>query len=249
MIITKEEELLILRENAKVHKIVFENIKANLKPWISARDIDKLAGDICKEHWVLAGFKWVYWFPANVCISINDIVVHWVPTKKMIFKEWDVVKIDFWIKDKKIGVNTDAAFTQIIWEWPHDPEVEKFLRVNQEALMKGIAKATVWNKVWDIWAAIQEHIEKNWFHIVKDLTGHWVWYKLHEKPYIYNYGKAWTWEVLKNWQVLAIEPIVWFSSWKIIDKWAWEIYIADGSLWAQFEHTIVVREWYPEIIV
>jgi len=249
MIITKDEELKILKENAKVHKIVFDNIKANLLPWINARDIDKLAWDICKEHDVLCWFKWVYDFPANLCMSVNDVAVHWLPSKKIVFKEWDVVTIDFWVKDKKIWINTDAAFTVIIWEGPHDPEIERFLRVNQEALMKWIAKAVVWNRVWDIWHAIQTHIESNWFHVVKDLTWHWLWYELHEKPYIYNYWKPWTWPILKANQLLAIEPIMWFSSWKISDRWWWEIYIADWSLWSQFEHTIIVKEWYPEIII
>ncbi len=249
-VIRTEKEIEQLRRNAIVHKKVFEEIKKVLKPWISAYDIDKLAWDICKKYNVLAWFKWVYGFPANICISINDVVVHWVPTKKMIFKKWDVVKFDFWVKDKNIWINTDAAITLIVWEWPHDPLVEKFLRVNQEALMKWVAKCIVWNRTWDIGYAIQKHVEENWFHIVRDLTGHGIGYKLHEKPYIYNYWKPGTWELLKKNMSLAIEPIVWMTTWEIKEvEWKFEIYMADWWLWSQFEHTIIVKEAYPEIIV
>lgn len=247
--IKTQKEIEVLKENAKVHKEVFENIKKIISPWITWYQIDSLCENICNKYNVECWFKWVYWFPANICVSINDCVVHGVPTKKMVLKDGDVVKFDFWVKDKKFWLNTDAAFTLIVWDGPHDLEVEKFLKIWQEALYKWLTKAVVWNRVWDISNAIQKHVESNWFFIVKDLTWHAVWYTLHEKPYIPNYWKSWTWELLKENMTLAIEPIIWFSSWKIFDKWWFEIYIQDGSLWVQFEHTIVVKNGYPEILV
>lgn len=249
MAVKTEKELEIMRENAKIHKEVFDEIKKMAKPWVSGYDVDKLCWDIAKKYDVLCWFKGVYNFPANICISINDCVVHGVPSRKMIFEEWDVVKFDFWIKDKKYWLNTDSAFTMIIWDWPHDLEVEKFLQVSKEALYKWIAKAVPWNRIWDIWAAIQQYVESNWYHVVKDLTWHGIWYNLHEKPYIPNYGKPWTGELLKENMTLAIEPIVWYSSGKIVDWDGFEIYIADWSLWAQFEHTICIKPGYPEIII
>lgn len=248
-VIKNERELNIIRENAKIHKEVFEEIKKMAKPGVTGYDIDKLCLDICNKYNVLCWFKGVYGFPAHLCISVNSCVVHWVPSKKMIFQYGDVVKFDFWVKDKKHGLNTDAAFTMIIWEWPHSLEVQKFLQVSEEAVYKWIAKAIVWNRVGDISNAIQKYVESHGYHIVKDLTWHAIWYELHEKPYIPNYGPAWKWEILKENMTLAIEPIIWFSSGKIIDKWWFELYIADGSLWAQFEHTIVVKSNYPEIII
>ena len=242
-------ELDLMRSNAKVHKIVFDEIKKLAMPWVSAWEIDQLCLNICNRYNVLPWFRGVYWFPANICISINDAVVHGVPTKKMIFRDWDVVKFDFWVKDKELWLNTDAAFTMIIWE-SKDREVERFLKVNEEALYKWIAKAIPWNRVWDIGHAIASHVEKNWFHIVKDLTWHWIGYKLHEKPYIPNFGKPGTWELLTPWMTLAIEPIIWFSTWKIKEvQWKWEIFMADDWLGSQFEHTILIRDWYPEIII
>ncbi len=249
MIIQNQRELDILRENWKIHKEIFEEIKKMVTVWTRWSDVDELCQTLCNKYWVLPWFKWVYWFPANICISVNSAVVHWLPTKKMVFKEWDVVKFDFWVKDKRIWINTDSAFTMIIGDWPKDSEVVRFIKCNEEALLKGIAAAKVWNRVWDIWNAIQTTVESAWFHIVRDLTWHALWYNLHEKPYIYNYWIKGNWQILREWQVLAIEPIIWFSSWKVSDKWGWEIYIADWSLGSQAEHTIVVREWYPEIIV
>jgi len=244
-----EAELQILRANAVVHKLVFEEIKKRAKPWVTWAEINDLCGEICQKHWVLCGFKGVYNFPANICISINSCVVHGVPSKKMIFQAWDVIKFDFGVKDKKIWINTDAAFTMIIGDGPHPLEIQKFLKVSEEALYKWIAKAVVWNRVGDIGFAIQTHIESHGYRIVRDLTWHAVGYSLHETPYIPNFGIPHTWEILKENMTLAIEPIIGFSSGKIIEKGGFEIYIADGSLWAQFEHTIVVKSGYPEIIV
>jgi methionyl aminopeptidase len=244
-----QNELQVMRENGKIHKEVFEAIKKFVKPWVSGYDVDKLCGDICNKYHVLCWFKWVYKFPANLCISVNSCVVHGVPSKKMIFQEWDVVKFDFWVKDKKYWLNTDAAFTLIVWEWPHSFEVKKFVQVCEEALYKWIAKAIVWNRIWDIGHAIAKHVESHWYHIVKDLTGHGVGHELHEKPFIPNFGQVGKWDILKENMTLAIEPIIWFSSGKIINRWWFEIYIADGSLGWQFEHTIVVKPNYPEIIV
>lgn len=249
VLIKNERELEVMRENAKIHKEVFEEIKKMVRPWVTGYDVDKLCWDICEKYNVLCGFRWVYGFPANICISVNDCVVHGIPSKKMVFKNGDVVKFDFWVKDKKHWLNTDAAFTMIIGDGPHSLEVEKFLKVSQEALYKWIAKATVWNRVGDIWNAIQKHIESHGFHVIKDLTGHSIGYNLHEQPYIPNFGKAGAGEILKENMTLAIEPIVWFGSGKIKDKWGFEIYVADGSLGAQFEHTIVVKPGYPEIII
>lgn len=245
----QKKEIEMLRENAKVHKIVFDEIKKKAKPWVSSWEIDEMCWKICKEFGFLPAFKWVYWFPANICISVNDAVVHWVPNKKTIFQKWDVVKFDFWVKDKKYWVNTDAAFSMIIGDGSHDKKIEKFLKVNEEALYKGIEQARDWNTTWDIGYAIQKHVESSWFYIIKDLTGHGIGKTIHEKPYIYNYGKPHSWEKIKAWMLLAIEPIIGFSSWEIYDKGWWEIYVKNKSLWSQFEHTILITDWYPEIII
>jgi len=244
-----EKEIEVLKSNAKVHKKVFNEIKKIIKPWLKAIDIDKLCWDIAKKHGVLCWFKWVYNFPANICISVNNVVVHWLPRKDIIFKNWDLVTFDFWIKDKKYWVNTDAAFSVIIWWEDKNPIWAKLIEANKKALYAWIAQAKVWNRVWDISEAIEKEIVWAWFKVVKDLTWHAIWKWLHEKPYIPNFWKAWTWAKLQKGMTLAIEPILWQTCGEIYDEGDWEIYIEDWSLWSQYEHTILITDWEPEIIV
>lgn len=249
MKILNKKEVQIMRENAKVHKLVFEEIRKILKDGCTAIEINELCWKIAKEHNVLCGFKWVYGFPDNICISVWDVVVHWRARKDLIFRDWDLVTFDFGIKDKKIGINTDAAFTVIIWWKDKNPEWAKLIQVNKNALYAGIKAAKAGNKIGDISSAIQKEIEKEWFFVVKDLTWHAVWYKLHDKPYIPNYWKAGKWQIIKEWMTLAIEPILWQFSWKIVDEWDWEIFIEDWSLGSQYEHTILITNWEAEIII
>ena len=244
-----KQEIEQLRKNAKVHKIIFDEIKKIIKPWLDVIKIDEICNKISKDNNVLCGFKWVYNFPDNICISINDVVAHWRPRKWLILKSWDLLNVDFWIKDKKFQVNTDSGFSVIVWWDDKNIIWAKMIDTNKKALIAGIKMAKVWNTIWDISFAIQKEIEWAWFKVVRDLTGHAVWKKIHEKPYIPNYWKPWTWIKLVKWMTLAIEPILWETSWEIIDKWDWEVYIKDGSLWCQYEHTILITDWDAEIIV
>jgi len=245
----KKQEIERLRQNAKIHKKIFDEIKKVLKPWINSMQIEKICWEIAKKNWVLCGFKWVYGFPNNICISINNVVVHWRPRNDLVFKEWDLATFDFWIKDKVFWVNTDSAFSVIIWWNDKNPIWAKLIKANKKALYAWIKKAKVWNTIWDISYAIWKEIEWAWFKVVKDLTWHAIWKKLHEKPYIPNFWKPWTWPKIKKWMVVCIEPILWETSWEIIDKDDWEIYIKDWSLGCQYEHTILITDWEPEIIV
>jgi methionyl aminopeptidase len=137
----------------------------------------------------------------------------------------------------------------IVWDPDKYPEKKEFLRVGEKALKKWLEQAVAGNRVWDIGAAIEKYVLKHGYHIIRELTGHGVWKTLHEQPYIYNYGTAWTGARLKAGMTLAIEPILGFSSWQITDQWDWEIYVADGSIGCQFEHCILITDWEPEIIV
>ncbi len=244
-----EKELQQLRENAKVHEEVFREAKKHLIEWNSADQVDMVVKKICEKYWVLAWFHNFHGYPSYCCINVNDIVVHGIPRKEIIFKDGDLVTFDFWVKDTKYGVNTDAAFSIIIgWD---DKNIigANMIKANKKALYAGIKMCRAWNKVWDVWSVIQAEIEDAGFHIIKDLTGHGLWKTLHEKPYMYNYGKPWTGEILKKWMLLAIEPIIWETSGKMRDSGDWEIYVKDGSLWCQYEHTILITDGDPEIIV
>lgn len=244
-----KKEVQIMRENAKVHKIVFEEIRKILKDGTTAIEINDLCWKIAKQHWVICGFKWVYDFPDNICISVNDVVVHGRARKWLVFHDGDLVTFDFGIKDKKVWINTDAAFTTIIGWKDKNPLWAKLIQANKDALYAWIAKARAWNKVWDISAAIEKEIISAGFHVLKDLTWHAIWYGLHEKPYIPNYWIAWTGPTLKAWMTLALEPILAVGTDKIVDEWDWEIFTEDWSLWSQYEHTILITDGDPEIII
>ena len=244
-----KKEISIMKSNAKIHKKVFDEIRKITQAGTSAKQIDTLCHQIAKKHNVLCGFKWVYGFPNNICISVNDVVVHGRARDGLVFQNWDLVTFDFGIKDKGVWINTDAAISIVVW-WDHtNPIAAKMIEVNKQALYAWIEQARAGNKVWDISAAIQNKIESGWFKVVRDLSGHAIGKKLHEKPYIYNYGTPGTWEILKKWMTLAIEPILWETSGQIVDEWDWEIYIKDGSLWCQYEHTILITDWEAEIII
>ncbi len=245
-----KKELEIMRRNAKVHKKVFEKIRQIAKAGTRAKEIDDLAANMCADAGVVSAFTGVYGYKYALQTSINDVVVHGRPLPDIVFQEWDVVTFDFGVKDKKHGICTDAAFTMIIGDSQKYPEKKKFLEVGKKALEKWLEQAKAGNTVWDIGHAIQTYVEKHGYHIIRDLTGHGVGKTLHEEPYIYNYGTPGTGPKLKAGMTLAIEPIIWFSSGKIVDQWDWEIYVADGSIWCQFEHTVLIKQHgEPEIIV
>ncbi len=238
-----------MRKNAKIHKKIFDKIIKITKPWTVSNEINDMCWEIAKKYWVLCWFKWVYGFPDNICISINNEVVHGRASRNIIFKEGDLVTFDFWIKDKWLKINTDAAISIIVWWDKKNPKWARLIEVNKKALYAWIKVAKDWAFTWDIWAAIQTEIESNGFFVVKDLTGHAIWKKLHDKPYIPNFWTIWKWTKLKAWMTLAIEPILGQTSGKIVDDWWWEIFIEDWSLGCQYEHTILITENEAEIII
>lgn len=244
-----KKELEIMRKNGKIHNNIFTAIKQMLAPWVCAKEVDDLALKMCNQAWVLSAFTWVYNYKYTLQTSVNDVVVHGRPLESIIFQEWDVVTIDFWVKDKKYGICTDAAFTMLIWDEEKFPKKAAFLQVWETALKIALEHAIAWKRVWDIWNAVESYVTAHWYHIIRELTGHGVGKTLHEHPYIYNYGEPGQWAKLKEGMTIAIEPILWFSSGNIVDHWDWEIYIDDGSIGCQFEHTVLITDWKPEIIV
>lgn len=242
-------ELEILRKNGQIHKKIFEEIRPQLIAGNNAKQIDSLALKLCRSYGVLSAFTGVYGYKYTLQTSINNVVVHGRPLESLVFENGDVVTVDFGVKDSKYGICTDAAFTVIIWDPEQYPERKKFLETGKKALEMALTVARAGNTVGDIGHIIEKTVKAGWYHIVKELTGHGVGKSLHEEPYVYNYGTPGKWPKLKAGMTLAIEPIVGFSSGQIVDKWDWEIYIADGSLGCQFEHTILITEGDPEIIV
>lgn len=243
-------ELEQMRRNAKVHKKVLDTIREVVKPGMTAWEIDRLAGKITRDAGMICAFRGQYWFPGNICISVNDVIAHGVPYDDLVFKEWDLVNFDFWVKDKQLWIYTDSGITLVIGGEDKNPVWADMIEVTKKALYAGILKATAWNTIWDIWAAIQEVIDASPYHIVRDLSGHGIGRKVHEEPYVYNFGTPGTGLKLKAGMTIAIEPLIGETSGEIFqEEWRDDIFVADGSLGCQYEHSILITDGEAEIII
>jgi methionyl aminopeptidase len=184
-------------------------------------------------------------YPAHTCISVNDEVVHGIPSFRRILREGDIVSLDIVVWHN--GYVGDNAFTVPVGPVP--PAIEKLLRVSREALDLGIKQALVGNRIGDISAAIQQYCEANGFSVVRDMVGHGVGSSMHEPPEIPNFGRKGTGDKIKPGMTLAIEPMVNLGHFKtktLSDGWT--VVSADGSPSAHFEHTVLTTENGPEIL-
>lgn len=245
-----KEEIEILKEGGQKLAGILNELKKEVRPGITTLDLEKIAVDLIAE----SGGEGAFFrykpagatkpFPANLCVSLNEEIVHGIPGETEIMPG-DVVSLDLGIKYK--GLITDHAITIAVE--PVSPRVKKLLEVTEEALKRGIAAAQPGFRTGDIGEAIEKYVKKEGFGIVRDLAGHGVGYSVHEDPSVPNYGKAGEGEELLPGTVIAIEPMITMGS-EDIDVLPddWTIITADGSLSAHFEHTIVVTEDGPEII-
>lgn len=249
IIVLSPKELEIIRKCGRVHQKIFEKIRKELKPGVYARDIDAIAVKMAADAGYTSAFTGVYGYKYALQTSVNDVVVHGRPLKHIIFQEGDVVTVDYGVKDPETGICTDAAFTVIIGKPDDFPKKQEFIKIWEQALQKALEVARAGNHVGDIGHVVESFVAKHGYHIIRDLTGHGVGKSLHEQPYIYNYGKPGEGPILKAGMTLAIEPILGYSSGEIVDHGDWEIYVADGSIGCQFEHTILITDGEPEIIV
>lgn len=245
-------ELEILREGGRRLASILEELKAIVVEGASSADIDALAHDLITQggdrpaflHYRPTGAPRPY--PASVCISVNDVVVHGIPTESPItFKEGDVVTLDGGLVHKKLF--TDAAIT--VGVGTISKEVEKLISVANGALEAGIKAAQVGNTVGDIGHAIESFVKPYGYGIVRELAGHGVGYKVHEDPYVPNFGEPGKGEALRAGMVIAIEPMLTLGGDGIIlDDDGYTVRTKDGSLSVHVEHTIAVTESGPEIL-
>lgn len=258
------EEIEILREGSKRLAKVLEKVVSAVKPGLSTFELDQLAEELIFESGGEPAFKGYTVrevkkpYPATMCISVNDEIVHAIPRRDRILKEGDVVGLDigmFWPVDQnqnlkfksQKGLYTDMAVTIGIGKISLD--AERLIRATKEALDLGIQEVKAGAHIGDIGHAIQRHLERNKLGIIRDLAGHGIGYELHEEPLIPNYGKRGSGPELKEGMVIAIEPMATLGDWRIIlDDDGWTFRTADGSLAAHFEHTVVVRRDGGEVL-
>jgi len=251
IIIKTPEEIKILREGGRILASVLYQVADKVSPGIAAIELDRLADGLIRKAGGEPSFKNYKTkddripFPASLCVSINDEVVHGIPGKQKILKEGDIVSLDLGMKYKKLY--TDMAITVGVGEISR--EAKKIIEVTKKSLENGIRAIKEGKWIGDIGHAIQTYVEKNGFNAVRNLVGHGVGYKAHEEPEIPNFGRKGTGEILRARMVLAIEPMITAGSPDIIltqDNWTWKT--KDGSLSAHFEHTIVVTKKGAEIL-
>jgi len=250
--IKSEKEIRLMKEACKITGLVYKEIEKIIKPGISTMELDKFAEKLIRQNNAIpaqkgypSGIKGVPPFPATLCISINDEVIHGIPSHKKILKDGDLVSIDLVVN--KNGFNGDAARTFIVGNASN--EAKKLVEITQKAFFEGIKYAVKGNRIGDISHAIGEYVEKNGYNVVREFQGHGIGKQMHEDPGIPNYGKAGRGIKLEPGMTLAIEPMVIDGKRDIYQDYdGWTILTQDGSLSAHYENTILITEKEPEVL-
>lgn len=242
-------EIELIRESSRIVAEVLALLGSRIRPGVHTKELDEIAERFIRSRGGTPAFKGYSHdtsnpFPASICISIDDVVVHGIPNGTML-QEGQIVSIDVGVR--KNGYYGDGARTFPVGRI--SPEKQRLLRVTEESLYKGIEKAVAGNHLHDVSFAVQKYVEANGFSVVRDLVGHGVGKRLHEEPAIPNYGEPGTGVKLKEGMVLAIEPMVNAGTYKVeVDSDGWTVRTADKKPSAHFEHTVVVRKGEPEIL-
>jgi len=223
---------------------VLHVLKNSVQPGMKTKELDVIAEREIKRLGAKASFKGYYGYPASVCVSVNEEIVHGIPCDKII-KNGDIVSMDFGsIYD---GFQGDAALTVGVGDI--SPKAAELMRVTEGALAAGISAARDGARLGDIGAAVQEYAESRGFSVVREYTGHGIGRQMHEDPLIPNFGTRGTGVELKKGMTIAIEPMVNIGDWRTKPgKDGWVVYTADGSLSAHFEHTIAITDSEPQLL-
>ena len=250
--IKSKREIELMKEACKVVALTYEKLEKEIKPGMTTLELDQLAektmrslGAIPAEKGYDSGIRGVPKFPASICISINDEVIHGIPSKNRIIKDGDVVSIDtVALKD---GFNGDAARTFIVGK--ASKEAQRLVDVTKQAFFEGIKFAKPGYRIGDISHAIGEYVRSQGYSVVREFQGHGIGREMHEDPGIPNYGKAGRGMKIEPGMTLAIEPMVIQGKPNILElDDGWTIITEDGSLAAHYENTILITEKEPKIL-
>ena len=236
-----------MREAGRIVARVHAALKEAIRPGISTWDIDQLALEVIQRYNATSSFYKYNGYPAHVCTSVNEELVHGIPKRSRKLKKGDIISIDVGVSYR--GFIGDSAWSYAVGDI--DEDAAELMRVTEESLFKGIERAVAGNRVVDISRAVQKCVESNHFHVVRDYTGHGVGRKMHEGPQVLNYDgeDADGQYVLQPGLVLAIEPMVQTGTWEtetLKDKWT--VISKDHSLTAHFEHTVAITATGPQIL-
>ena len=243
--IKSKSEIDKMREAGRLLSLVHDEMAKHVRPGISTMELNKIGEDKIRSFGCIPSFLNYEGYPASICISVNDRVVHGIPSRHEILKEGDIVSLDAGLIYQ--GYHSDAARTWAVGEI--SPEARKLVDVTQQSFFEGIKLAKAGNHLYDISAAIEEYVTRYGFTCVRDLVGHGIGTSMHEDPQIPNFRQHRRGVKLQAGMTLAIEPMVNMGSWevRILDD-DWTVVTEDGSLSSHYENTILITDGEPEIL-
>ena len=242
--IKTEEEIELMRQANRLVGQTLAEIAKNIAPGITTLQLDKVADTFIRDNGATPSFLGYSGFPKSICTSVNEQVVHGIPSSYQL-KEGDIVSVD--VGTFLNGFNGDSAYTFCVGEVKE--ETKQLLRTTKEALYKGIEAAVEGKRTGDIGATIQRYCEERGYSVVRDLVGHGIGREMHEAPEVPNFGKRGYGQLLRNGMCIAIEPMINAGSRNVIkEKDGWTERTRDRKLSAHFEHTIAIKGGKPEIL-
>jgi methionyl aminopeptidase len=238
------DEVQLIKEGAQILGKAHAEVAKNIKVGVKTSYLDKIAEEYIRDHQSVPSFKGYNGFPASLCISVNEVVVHGFPSD-YILKDGDIISVDCGVFHQ--GFHSDSAYTYPVGEV--SPEVLSLLKTTKESLYLGIEQAVFGNRVGDIGYAIQKFVEAKGYTVVRELVGHGLGKNLHESPEVPNYGKRGSGPLLKSGLVIAIEPMINLGTRNIVqERDGWTIRTADRKNSAHYEHTIAIFEDRTEVL-
>ena len=243
--VKSEKQIALMREAGRLLAITHEELHKALKPGMTTLDIDRLGEEIIRDFGCIPNFKNYEGYPASICTSVNEVVVHGIPSKKRILKEGDIISLDAGMIYK--GYHSDAARTFAVGEI--SKEARQLVDVTRQSFFEGIRYAKAGNHLHDISAAIQKYAESFGYGVVRELVGHGIGTRLHEDPQIPNFKTIGRGIRLRPGMTLAIEPMITMGDYavSVLDD-DWTVVTDDNSLAAHYENTVLITDGDPEIL-
>lgn len=245
IIIKSKQELELMREAGRVTAYILKELEQFMKPGVATIEIDRFVEKTVKEHGMIASEKGYCGYPASICVSINDEVVHGIPSEDRILQDGDIVSVDLVVEHK--GYMADAARTFGVGNI--SDEAKHLIETAERAFFEGIKYAREGHRLSDISHAIQSVVEGEGFGVIRDFVGHGIGHEMHEDPQIPNYGKPGKGPRLQRGMTLAIEPMICEGDWEVdvlLDDWT--AVTVDGGLSAHYENTVVITDGEPELL-
>ena len=245
-----EDEIELMRAANLLVGATLAEVGRHIKPGVTTAELDRVAEEFIRDHGAQPTFKgfpnpYGSPFPASICTSVNDVVVHGIPDDKTVLKDGDIISVD--CGTLLNGFCGDSCYTFCVGEVA--PEVKALLDVTRESLYRGIAQAVAGHRLGDIGSAVQDYCEEHSYGVVRELTGHGIGHKMHEEPSVPNYGRRGNGIMLKAGMCIAIEPMITMGGREIyLSPDLWTVRTRDGKPAAHFEHTIAVRRGVADIL-